>query len=807
MIGRGAEYSRPVRVLALIASLSLAALGTAQSPRREGSYAPTGAKATAWRIDDHHTLVWGDARYTPVGARVDGTVADIDAANAAGIKDLLIDLPATGDWETAVAAAEKNGQRYLIRVSSLGAGAPGVAVDPAAYRIAGVTGSRHLDYALPGSSRALVVVALQSDPRTVLSTSTAATEGGRLLADTKVNKGLQNVVLLYPQTERLALADLWEGFDAQRDALLARLRRTGFGPGLRGIVNPLGRTTMPGREAHGVPISASFQEELAAVLERKHNTVANAMTAWSLSASSLSTSVSAGVGSKATARTTFADLARLVPLWADGRGVSMLWDPSRDKTFACDFNRSRAWEDIEEAIQTTAARRLQRLCGAIRRVVDVPVVQEWSGWAGITEQREPPFDGVAARVVGNAPSELLDSASRAVSTAARWTTRGWLLATEVSVPLKSLPASLDDLANIGMRAAFVDGAPKDVAALAAQRAATPPVDTSVDPLFFPENAANPAAVQRLPGGRIWLPTPEDGNRLDLGDQFYGYRIATPKGNRVVMWARTPGRYLLRMMRPLVTTVTSMDGTDPAPKAVKNGLLVDIGQFPVVIDGSEELPVPDLAIKETIDAFGRLTEVANAGRRVGTDEIYAFTQAASAVDLNPGGSFTTMRGQLRRFASYLSPLTWVEAEAPTDTTFSEFAPMPGASGDKALVLRASLPSEDGYGANYAVKTRNSDEVDLWVAARLSPERRREIEVTIGGVTLVPSEPPVSSYGDGFAWYRLGKTRLSVGVANVSLRMRSEPGAEAAIDAIVFAPAGWRPNGVSYPYDLIVPPGKP
>lgn len=798
-------YPENVRAFGLAFFIVCAAFVQAQSPRREGTFTPEGGKGVGWRIDENHGLVWDGARYTPLGIRVEGTPAAVDAANDAKIKDLLLDLPLSSDWNPILEAAERNGQRYLVRLDSLAPGAPGIAVDPAAYRIAGVIGSKHIDIPLPGAKDAFVVAALQRDG-SILNKALVPVVNGRLVYDSKIAAKLENVILIYPRSERLDIPDFWDGMDDHRDALLARVRRTRFGPGFRGFVDPLGKAaSLPGRNTHGVPTSAAFQAELAGVLERKYTTVSNVMVGgWSMSSSSFSASVSAGSG-KTEMRTSFVDLARLVPLWSNGRGVSLLWDPASNKTYDCTKEKSQIWNDIQEAIALSASRRMRRLCAAVRRIVDVPIVQEWSGWAGLTEDRESPFDGVAALAAGETPSELVDSAARAVSTVTRWSTRGWLLATDVAVPTKDLDASLNDLAGIGLQAAFVKADPMAVSAAAAARQGRILPEVSLDPLYFPENAANPAAVQRLPGGRWWLPTPEDGNRLDLGDSFFGYRMSTPKGSRVVLWARTPGRYLIHVLQPEAAVVLTMDGSDPAPKKAKDGLNVDIGQVPIVIEGLNplDLPIPDLSLKETIETFGRLAAYAENGRRVGTEETFGFRDAVANFDTNPGGSYATMRRQLRAFASQLSPLSWIEAESTVDTTFSESAPLPGASGERALLLRASVPSEEGFYARYEIPVRNRDEVDLWIAARIAPEHRRELEATIGGVTLVVSEAPVSSYGDGLAWYRMGKTRLDGGVAKVEVRLRTVLGTQAAIDVLVFAPSGWRPNGVAYPYGVIVP----
>lgn len=793
-------YPRRVRASA-IAFAFLAALGVAHAQQRQGTYRYGDGKSAAWSIDDHHSLVWQGARYTPVGQRVDGSIESIDAASAAGIKDLLLDLPVGGgDWSGPISAAEKNGQRYMIRISSLSPGADAVGVDPAAYRISGVTGPQHLDLELPGCKEALVVVALKRDA-SIMTHVKVPVKDGRLVYDTKIHPDLENVVLVYPRTDRAGIPDLWEQLDAHRDALLMRLKQTKFAAGLRGVIDPLGRMTMlPGRELHGVPTSPAFRAELATVMEGKYHTIENALAAWSMSGSALSTYTSDDKGNKISLATRFSDLARLVPLWSGARGVSAMWDPDQDRLYPCNRLKSVAWDDIQAVVATAAARRVSRLCTAVQQVVNVPIVQEWAGWAGVTEDRNSPFDGMAARVTGDAASEIMLSGARSVSTVTRWSGKGWLVATDVPATKEDFGRAVDDLASMGLRAIFASGDAPVIAPEAARWASNPPVDTGVSAVYFPENASNPAAIQRLPGGLWWLPTPESGNRLDFGDSFFGYRTESAEGPSIVLWTRTPGRYLLRMLKPDTVTVSTLDGHDPGPKIVKNGLNVELTEVPLVIRGTNEIPVPEPAIKETLDEFTRLQAFAEVGHRGGTDEIYGFGLAASSFERNPGGSFMEMREQLRRFAAGLSPVVWIEAESSKDTTFSEVAPRPGASDGQALILRAAFPSNDGFTASYNMSSTSKNDVDLWVAAKIDPDRRRDLEAVVGGQTLAITEPPVSPYGDGFAWYHLGVTHLTA-TSKVVFRLRTPVGAEVALDIVVAAPAGWRPNGVAYPYKAI------
>ena len=377
----GGEYPRPVRALVLAVLLAAATLGGAQAPRRGGSYAPVGGKAASWRIDDNHSLVWNDARYTPVGVRVDGTAGAVDAANAAGVKDLLIDLAVGSEWNAAIQAAEKNGQRYLVRIGSLAPGATGVEIDPAAYRVAGLTGAKHLDLPLPGATDALVIVALQRDA-SIVSKEVVPVRDGRLLYDTRINAGLDNVVLIYPRTEGLELPDLWERMDAHRDALLARLRSAPFGLGLRGIVDPLGRTAaLPGADGPrrtdlarlpgGVGRGAGAQVHHG--LERDGRLVDGGIVA-------LDGRHRRERSNRPQDHLSRSRAARPSVVRREGRVPAL--GPGKNKFYGCAKEKSRIWEDIDEAIVQAASRRVQRLCDGIRRVVDVPIVQEWTRLVG-----------------------------------------------------------------------------------------------------------------------------------------------------------------------------------------------------------------------------------------------------------------------------------------------------------------------------------------------------------------------------------------------------------------------------------------
>jgi hypothetical protein len=787
---------RPL-LLALVSSLSLSVL----AQRREGVYVPAGGSGTPWTINENHTLIWGGQPYLPVGLRIDGTPAAVQQAQAAGVKDVIVDLPASGaGWDDTFAALKAANMRYLIRIDSLAPMAVGMAVEPQAYRVAGITKPTRLSLELPGATGAFVVVASRRDS-SVSASAFVPVVGGRLTYDAKPGGEIEHVALIYPETSSIEQPDFWESLDRHRDLLLANLKRHAPGPGLRGIVDPMGRTLgLPGRDLRFVPTSPYFRMELRDVIERRYRSVDTAMRSWGLGPNDLQT---------------FDDLARLVPLWQGSRGVGMVIDPSNHHTYICDSKRSTLWSDITEAVSAAGARRFTRFVAAVRSVTDVPVIQEWAGWSAPYENTSPAVDGVGMRAAGTTPTEIIESASRAASTIARWSTKGWLVATEVDLGSgegtpAQLPAVLDDLGSLGARAFFArTDSPKTLKALtdeAAKREADASLaSTALRAVFFPENARNPATAQRLTGGQWWLPAPMDGNRVDLGSMFYAYRMSGPNGGTLAIWAKQPGRYRLRMATPKSAGFQSLDGRDPNPKLVKGGVDVNIGEFPLLVTGSDEIPVPELAYMETIARFDFLMQEAERRLSDITEERMFFKDYLSGFERNPGGNFPQMRTQLDRLGTKVGDVTWIEAERTTDQNFSEAPSWPGCSGGAALVLRTPLaPGPEGFYAEFKIPVKSSADQEVWIAAAVPPERRADVSVVVNGQVMPLSGMPVSLYGEGFGWYKVGVTKLSGTVAKIRIQVLGSGASPIALDAITLTPRPFTPNGITQPDPMNFPP---
>jgi hypothetical protein len=384
-------------------------------------------------------------------------------------------------------------------------------------------------------------------------------------------------------------------------------------------------------------------------------------------------------------------------------------------------------------------------------------------------------------------------------------TPGWLPATDVEPgstvgAAGQIPGVVEDLLSMGARAIFVRSDVPEVQAAvkaeAQQRTDTATLaESSPRPIFFPENAANPAAVQRLPGNAWWLPAPSDGNRIDLGPDFFCYRMRQQDvGDALAIWARTPGRYKLRMLDNKEAAFATLDGSDANPRKVKGGVEVNLTEFPILMTGSTEVAVPEAAYESTLKSFDALLQAAEAERRDTAEERVPFKEAVAGFDRNPGGNFALMRVLLNRLGSRVGTTTWIEAERTSDTNFGEAATFGGCSAGAALTLRTPMSAgEDGYFADYRVAARTTGEQTIWIAAKMGTNRE-PLTVQIGGQTSIVRGEPIGLYGDGFGWYRVAKTRLAPGTVTLRVSIPGTDGADVAVDAIVLTPTDWQPTGV-------------
>jgi hypothetical protein len=791
-----------IAAIALTAGLAAALPSLCLAQKLSGSYTLPDKSKVDWSINGHSTLIWGGAPYLPVGLESDSDRGSIQAAKAAGISDLVVDLPASSSgWKEAIQTLEQEHMRYLVRISSLTPMAEGVAVDPAAYRISNVEARQHVDVPLPGATEALVVSALKRDGSLISYIKVPVTEG-RLICDIK-SPADESVVLIYPTEQSLEQPDYWEGLDAQRDRLLETLKSCPTGPGLRGIVNPLGNTlSLPGRDLRFVPQSAGFRSEFATFLEVKYRNIVGVLRAWSMPPGLIAANET---GDDKSSLVNFDDIAKFIPLWSGNRGIGQVYDPKKNVLYNCDNKRSAIWKDMADCISAAENRRYERMVKAIRDIDDVPVVQEWAGWAVPYEGLAPSVDGVGMKAKGTSPSGIASTAAKATSSILRWSTPGWLPATDIDLvgsdSSGKVSGVLDDLTSLGARGVFFRAksasAVKEVSAAAAARSSDISASQgSPSPIFYPENATNPAETQRLPGGFWWLPAPFDGDRIDYGDGFFGYRMTTPKGVTVTLWADKTRQVLLKMANPKKLTASTLGGSATQVKISKDGVELTLSETPLVLSTPDEIPVPQAAYEQTLSEILVLLENASKAHKEFPDVTMMISDAKAGYERNPGAAFVAMRRLLHQLDSYMGRFTWTEMETPMDTNFSEVSSDPSCSNSKAISLRPLIDAPAGFFATYETPIHTEQDEEIWMAAKINPEDIPLITFDIAGQHLTIHEAPVGVYGSGFGWYHLGTTRNAVGTTQFKLTVASgKP--DLSADAVLFCPPGFQPNGLLCP----------
>jgi len=218
----------------------------------------------------------------------------------------------------------------------------------------------------------------------------------------------------------------------------------------------------------------------------------------------------------------------------------------------------------------------------------------------------------------------------------------------------------------------------------------------------------------------------------------------------------------------------------------------------MIYGTDDIPVPEPAYQETIARFGYLAKLAEEKRMEIYEEKFHFADALAGFDANPGGNFYSMREWFWKLSSRFAPYVWQEAEFSKINNFSEPLSQMGCSNAWCLALRSTLESfAQTYYADYSFQTRSTDLLEVWVAAKLPPQAKQYVTLSVGGQTLSIEGEGLSQYGSGFAWYKMGTTKLVPGISKIRLTVDAPQGTDLAIDTILLIPGNFRPNGVYMP----------
>lgn len=736
-------------------------------------------------------MLWGGKPYVPVGLRVEGTVDAIEQANAAGVKDLLVELPADGrSWPAVFDALKKSESRFFVEINSMAPPSLGVVVEPESYRLAGITAPTRIQATMPGAIAALILL-VTADGSIQRTVRVPTDPTGKIDEEVDPGNSVEHTALVYPIMRDARVPDGWDGLDEHRDQILAAFDRVGPAPGLRGLFNPLGSIPrFPESNLRFVPTADRFRLELEVYLKRKYGTQKKVEQAWSVQAPDF---------------TSIAQMTRLVPLWSPKRGVNAFWDASNDHTYSAISRNSQAWSDIQTVFNTALRRRMINFSQAIQSKLGVPVLQTWSGWNGPYEGNAAGLAGVAVRLEGETVSDLLNGASRAASTLSRWDRSGLLMATDIKVGTSdesffAIGDIIDQSRSLGMRGWFFS--PEDNEG---KRRIGDEAITSIDrddwltprPTFlnFPESAQNPAMPMQLSGNAWWVPAPLDGNRIDFGRKISGYVMRTDDGDQTVMWSnRDPIKVRLRLLNPKSAGIRSMTNVAVPIKVSKNWIELMLGTDPILVTGPE-IPVPQECIDETLTEFATLAGAVPRQAQNLVDDIESFRQITTTLNQNPIGAYIGLRQRLERLRRSLAPMVWVEAENSKDHNFSEVQQDSSACGDNALTLSTKLtPLGNLFRAKYVMNARTTGNQEVWISVKGNPEAVRSLYVEVNNEKLEPVQQPlVSTYGNGFGWVNMGTVNLPSQQVNIEVRTGAPLVGNLSLDVVLLAPAGYKPSG--------------
>ncbi|MCH7902937.1 MAG: hypothetical protein IH944_00035 [Armatimonadetes bacterium] len=762
------------------------------------------ASPANWSVNEHGTVLWDGEPYMPIGLRIAGDPESVRAALDAGILDLIVELPVDGSgWESTLEVLHESDARFMIAISSLAPSSRGIAVEPHGYRIEKLQGIVHVVASIPGAISAIAVIA---DNRTsaIRFAGRIETPGGRIDREFDTQVLVPHVLLLYPELTNSGIPDFWEGFDEHRDQLLLTLRRNELGSGFRGILDPLGQVSVfPAPDLSAVPTSPLFHLELETFLARKYGSPVTCMRAWSIGSNDIET---------------FEQLSRLIPLWSDTRGVELLYDPVFDKVFASNRINSLAWKDIREVVRSTALRRYERLLQSINRELNCPVFQTWSGWSGPYDSDRIGLTGVGVRIRGDSLYHVIDQLSKAAGSALVRQQVTAIFATDVELTTQgrfTLSAALLEMKSMGVRGAFFRAKSKEQVAVISRiarklRADVSDAEWSPTPLFYPESAMNPARPGRIFGGWWWYPAPAAGERLDYGSQLLGYRYAGSTDSYSVIWAREDGmRVKLLFSNTENIELTALDGRNLRIRKRRDSIELNMPSIPVIIRNTFEIPIPQVSYEETVLQLTALfSNFENRVDPTGSRQ-YDFVRLIEAFKRNPSGAYPGLTHLLHEAIPKAAPYLWIEGEHCRDYNFSEPRLIPGCSGDGGLVLDTRLSgTNSSYYARFPLRTRTEGEHEFWIAARIPESVRDKVTVTIGTETLRLDADPVSFYGLGFAWYKLGSANMPRGTIDVVLHLDAPPSADLELDVIVASPVRFQPDGPWPPVGFLLasPPPK-
>lgn len=844
----------------LLASITVpAASQTSRNARTEGLFTDKANKQHRWGIDPGHTLIWDGVAYVPVGGAFaphylaegpteEHWAKDVEALGKLkekGILDIIVnpvisavDVPAVS-WQKLVDYLDSQGFRYGI---SFGAGiktpVSGWVVKPTNYRIEEVRENVDVSWNASDADSGYFVLIDSNDPSQIANEGFVKVHDGVASVPGRAATVGSMVGIFYPHkafkaTRDWAFPDVWSSFDRYRDQLIGTFSHVKFGPGLRFFLDPLAHALgLRGESDHLVPDSSGFRLEWEAYLTQRYPAVDDLMNAWGVNERSVQD---------------FKQAARLLPLYADGRGATFFLDTATNKRLEC-RGIDRFWTDIRDCRDNSVVYYMNAAADLLKReVADVPVVYTRTHHHRIFTNKQPlgGYDGLGIAAYGSGSSVTTSGADSAYSQVTEATRPLWCVVTETmdtSSPTKAqigyptkqlLTYTLDWLRGIGVKGFYVNGfqvlpeqenanfqlvkAPDQLDWLhdySTRLGTTVIGNTHPTILPFPQEAS--AIVRPGPVGSSgvwWVPSLATGKVLGFGSSYAGYIINQTRqegGDMVVLWSLKGSRQTRLMVTdPRVIQITAPDGQQiPVKSDLKKKIVtLTLDENPVVIRGADAEILPIEAVQDILAELKAL--VAEAEDQKLPASIYKFDLDRAQSNFIHNGvklAFIQAVDALQRIVNMLQPYSWMEGERPESHTFSEVTSAPAASAGGYLSLGTDArPGPSGYGATYRFTVPVNDSYTVWVAGTpLGPNASPFVWLVDTGQPRSSSEAVSvgSPYmSNQFAWMSLGRVALEKGQHTFTLRVTDlAPGTNKysfAVDAVLLTRGAFTPNGTVRP----------
>jgi hypothetical protein len=813
-----------------------------------GTYKDSSGTSHSWHINAAHVLLWDDRPFVPVGGRFQAKSwapgateadfqSDVEALSTlkrCGVTDIYVQ-PARGGL-TGVAPAtiqrlldhlDQEGFTYGISIND----GPqevltGYDIRPGKYRNVAPEDGGLLRFPIEKAVSALYFLVSETGTDVIASGSaTMVSEGARVVIGPTPGK---NIVFTLPvrahfPSEGFGLPNLWEGFEAYRDTLIALFHQVKPGKGFRFFVDALPASLELSEEANAfIPMSAAFSAEWGEWLARKYKTIDRLADAWALTDRNLND---------------FHAAAGLIPLWGGGKGIEALYDRTAtpERTYPLNSLRSEYWKDLNAFKAESVRNYMNDLATVLKKTAaDVPVVYRSRGYSALFTDlpAEGGFDGIGIEAYGRGAELVTHSGAYAYARAAEAPKTMWMpvIATGEAATDKTavgyatrtaLHTDLDWLRDVGVRGFYVDGVRvvdparkyydlstseeqltwladyARVLAVTGVSGAPPPA------VFYPIGLqyTSIAGPKKLPDGGWWLPTERPyfvydfgiaGKAYSLADSDGGttYYLWSPEGTRTITLkvpkaASAPGA-------PVIAWSTSAQGVRK-----RDSLMLTIGPDPIRLVNFPAIPVPEDAFDMNYNEVKRL-----AGILRKQTSLYAahFEQSADTLKGlynkdNPWLSVTDIQRLLEEARALLRPYAWLEAEQPIAHSFDQVNDRLGASGGRVLLVDRRPADSPVPTATYAVNVRTPGAYQVWVAS--SPDAVLTFHMD-GRALLDDASLAAKSVGPPYAdgtlvWTQLGVATLTKG--SHTLEMRAD--GPAVVDVILLTRDAFVPNASTPP----------